>query len=133
MVYPHQPTSRSALDLPLILSHEPTCHCLPDESEDRLTCNLNSGERDEAKQLCIHLHKLFHSLSFFVKHCTVLPIFQHCIYILLNLMLKISEFTKEQGKVIPFQTFCERNSLEDKKSKELKIMKQESQSPSVPT
>jgi len=44
MVYPHHPTSLSALDLPLISSHEPTCHRSPVESEDRMMSNLNSGE-----------------------------------------------------------------------------------------
>jgi hypothetical protein len=34
-------------------------------------------------------------------------------------MFKISEFTKEQENITSFQTFCERNSLEDKKSKAL--------------
>jgi hypothetical protein len=132
MVYPHQPTSLLALDHPLISSHEPTYHWSPDESEDRMMCNFNSGERGEAKELCIHLHKLFHSLFFFVTHCTVLPFFHH-IYIFLNLVFKISEFTKEQGNVISFQTSCERNSLDDKKSKALKIVKHISQSTCVPT
>ena len=122
MVYPHQPTLLSALDLPLISSHEPTCHWSPDESEDRIMCNLKSGERDERKDLCINIHKLFHSLFFFVTHCDTLePWF------------KISEFTKEQGNGISFQTFSERNSLEDEKNKALILMKHISQSTCVPT
>jgi hypothetical protein len=48
-------------------------------------------------------------------------------------VFKISEFTKEQGNVIYFQTLCERNSLEDKNSKALKIKKHVSQSTCVPT
>jgi hypothetical protein len=132
MVHPHQPTALSALDLPLISSHEPTCHWSPVESENRMMCNLNSGEGDETKELYIHLHKLLHSLFFSVTHCTVLPFFHH-IYIFLKLVFKISGFTKEQGNVISFQTFCERNNLEDKKSKALKIMKHVSQPTCVPT
>jgi len=96
MVYPHQATLLSALDLPLILSHEPTCHCSPDESEDRIMCNLNSGDRDEATDLCINLHKLFHSLFFSVIHCTVLPIFHRHIYIPLNLGLKYMNLQKNK-------------------------------------
>jgi hypothetical protein len=48
-------------------------------------------------------------------------------------MFEISEFTKEQENVISFQTFCERNSLEDKKNKALILMKHVSQSTCVPT
>ena len=84
---------------------------------------FNNGDRDEVTELCIHLHKLLHSSFFSVKHCTVLHIFNHHIYVLLNLVFKICEFTKEQGNVISFQIFCERNSLEDTKSKALKIIK----------
>jgi hypothetical protein len=75
MVYPHHQNLLAALDLSWISSHEPTCHWSPYNSEDRMICNLNSGKRDEAKNLWIGLHKLFHSLVFSVAHCIVLPFF----------------------------------------------------------
>jgi len=128
IVYPYHQTLLAALDFFLISSQEPICHWSHYNSEDRMMCNLNSGKRNEVKDLWIHLHKLIHSLFFSVTHCIVLPFFHHHIHILLNFVSKISEFTKEQGNVISFQTLCERNSLEDKKSKALEIMKHVSQS-----
>jgi len=96
MVYPHHATLFSALDLPLISSHEPTCHGSPDESEDRMMCNLNSGERDEVIDLCINLHKLFLSLFFSETHGTVLPIYHHHIHILFSFGLKYVNLQKNK-------------------------------------
>ena len=65
MVYPHQPTLLPALDLPLISSHEPTCHWSPDESEDRMMCNFLAVVKETKQQSCIYTYINYFALRSF--------------------------------------------------------------------